>query len=45
MVTKEYSPQHERCINWCNQEIGVNWPIKEIIIVSEKDETAIVEKR
>ena len=37
MVTKEYSPQHERCINWCDPEIGVNWPIKENIIVSEKD--------
>jgi dTDP-4-dehydrorhamnose 3,5-epimerase len=37
MVTKEYSLQHERFINWSDQEIGVNWPIKEIITVSEKD--------
>jgi dTDP-4-dehydrorhamnose 3,5-epimerase-like enzyme len=28
MVTKEYFPQHERYIDWCDSEIGVNWQIK-----------------
>jgi dTDP-4-dehydrorhamnose 3,5-epimerase len=37
MVTEEYFPQHERYIDWCDSEIGVNWQIKENIIVSEKD--------
>jgi len=37
LVTKEYSPQHERCIKWNDPEIGVNWPIIENIILSEKD--------
>ncbi|MEM1541424.1 MAG: dTDP-4-dehydrorhamnose 3,5-epimerase [Ignisphaera sp.] len=37
LVTKEYSPQHERCIYWNDPEIGINWPIKENITISEKD--------
>jgi dTDP-4-dehydrorhamnose 3,5-epimerase len=36
-VTKEYSPQHERCIKWDDPEIGIPWPIKEGVILSEKD--------
>ncbi|MEM4640687.1 MAG: dTDP-4-dehydrorhamnose 3,5-epimerase family protein, partial [Thermofilum sp.] len=36
LVTKEYSPQHERCILWCDPSLGIEWPIKEAI-VSEKD--------
>jgi len=37
LVTKEYSPQHERCINSYDPEIGILWPIKEGVILSEKD--------
>jgi dTDP-4-dehydrorhamnose 3,5-epimerase len=37
LVTKEYSQQHERCISWSDPEIGINWPIKESIVMSEKD--------
>ena len=37
LVTKEYSPQHERCIRWDDPEIGIPWPIKENVILSEKD--------
>jgi len=37
LVTKEYSPQHERCIKWDDPEIKVNWPVKEGVIVSERD--------
>jgi dTDP-4-dehydrorhamnose 3,5-epimerase len=37
LVTKEYSPQHERCIRWDDPQIGIQWPIKEGIILSEKD--------
>ncbi len=36
MVTKEYSPQHERCIAWDDPELGIEWPIRDPI-VSEKD--------
>jgi len=37
LVTKEYSPQHERCIKWDDPDIGIPWPIKEGVILSEKD--------
>ncbi len=37
LVTKEYSPQHERCIRWDDPEIGIPWPIRDNVILSEKD--------
>ncbi|MDW8036207.1 MAG: dTDP-4-dehydrorhamnose 3,5-epimerase, partial [Candidatus Korarchaeum sp.] len=37
LVTKEYSPQHERCIRWDDPELGIEWPIREGVIISEKD--------
>ncbi|MCY0867613.1 MAG: dTDP-4-dehydrorhamnose 3,5-epimerase [Desulfurococcus sp.] len=36
-VTKEYSRESERCINWSDPELGVKWPIREAV-VSSKDE-------
>jgi len=38
LVTKEYSPQHEACIDSLDPELSIPWPIKENIIRSEKDE-------
>lgn len=37
LVTKEYSPQHERTICWNDPFLGIDWPIKDNVIVSEKD--------
>ena len=37
LVTKEYSPQHERCIRWDDPQIAVQWPMKDNIIISDKD--------
>jgi len=37
LVTKEYSPHHERCIKWSDPGIGIVWPIKEDVVLSEKD--------
>lgn len=37
LVTKEYSKESERCIRWNDPELGIEWPIKEGVIVSEKD--------
>ena len=37
LVTKEYAPQLERCIKWDDPDIGISWPIREGVIVSEKD--------
>ncbi|MCR8432674.1 MAG: dTDP-4-dehydrorhamnose 3,5-epimerase [Crenarchaeota archaeon] len=41
LVTKEYSPMHERCIRWDDPEIGINWPIKENVILSDKDKGGV----
>jgi len=40
LVTKEYSPEHERGIRWNDPKIGIEWPIKEGVILSEKDKNA-----
>lgn len=32
-----YSPQHERCIRWNDKTLGVEWPIGQKPLVSEKD--------
>jgi len=37
LVTKEYSPEHERCIAWNDEELGIPWPLPGEAIVSEKD--------
>jgi dTDP-4-dehydrorhamnose 3,5-epimerase (EC 5.1.3.13) len=37
LVTKEYAQQLERCIKWDDPEIGIPWPIREGVIISEKD--------
>ncbi len=37
LVTKEYSPGHERCIRWDDPNLGIQWPIRDNVILSEKD--------
>jgi len=37
MVTKEYSPEHERCIAWDDPDIGIEWPLAGEAVLSEKD--------
>jgi len=37
LVTKEYNQQLERCIRWDDPEIGIPWPIKDGVTLSEKD--------
>jgi len=37
LVTKEYSQPLERCIKWDDPEIGIQWPIKDNVILSERD--------
>ncbi len=37
LVTKEYAPDLEACIRWDDPELGIDWPLKEGVIISEKD--------
>ena len=37
LVTKEYSREHERCIRWDDPQVGIEWPIRESVVTSEKD--------
>lgn len=37
LQTKEYNQQSERCVAWNDPELNIPWPIKEGVIVSEKD--------
>ena len=45
LVTKEYSREHERCIKWSDPEIGVQWLIKDGIILGEKGRECPTTKR
>jgi dTDP-4-dehydrorhamnose 3,5-epimerase len=39
LVTKEYAPAHERCIAWDDPELGIQWPMKENVVLSERDKS------
>jgi dTDP-4-dehydrorhamnose 3,5-epimerase len=39
-TTDYYSPEHERCIHWSDQEIGIKWPDIEAVL-SPKDQMGI----
>lgn len=36
-ASKPYNPENDRCIVWNDFEIGIDWPIKKLPIVSDKD--------
>lgn len=36
-TTEYYSPEHERCIGWNDEHVGVVWPLKSLPILSVKD--------
>ncbi|MDB4218589.1 dTDP-4-dehydrorhamnose 3,5-epimerase [Planktomarina temperata] len=36
-TTNYYAPAYERCIQWCDPSLAIEWPKTEGIIVSEKD--------
>jgi dTDP-4-dehydrorhamnose 3,5-epimerase len=36
-TTDYYAPEHERCVLWNDPDIGVDWPLTGVPLVSEKD--------
>ena len=36
-TTDYYAPEHERCIAWNDPAIGIDWPIEDQPLISEKD--------
>lgn len=40
-TTDYYTPQHERCIRWDDPDIGIEWPIAQVPILSGKDQTGV----
>ncbi len=37
LVTKEYNREAERCIRWDDPELGIQWPIRDNVVISDKD--------
>ncbi len=37
LVTKEYSRGHERCIRWDDPDLGIQWPLRQGVVLSYKD--------
>lgn len=37
LVTGPYSREHERGVRWDDPELGISWPLRENVVVSEKD--------
>ncbi|WP_336667252.1 dTDP-4-dehydrorhamnose 3,5-epimerase [Enterobacter mori] len=40
-TTNYYDPVSERCLRWNDSEINIQWPLKEGIIISEKDKNGM----
>lgn len=40
-TTDYYAPQHERCVRWDDPEIGIEWPLKDLPILSAKDKLGL----
>ena len=38
LVTAFYSPAHEKGLRWDDPAFGINWPQKENLVISEKDQ-------
>ena len=41
-TTDYYAPQHERCIRWDDPTIGIDWPITQAPILSDKDQLGLL---
>jgi dTDP-4-dehydrorhamnose 3,5-epimerase len=43
-TTDYYAPEHERCVMWNDPDIGVDWPLTGVPLVSEKDSCGVALK-
>ncbi|MEZ7911454.1 MAG: dTDP-4-dehydrorhamnose 3,5-epimerase family protein [Propionivibrio sp.] len=41
-ATDYCSPEHERCIRWDDQEVGIAWPLTALPELSGKDRDAVL---
>lgn len=39
-TTEYYAPKHERSLLWNDLEVGIDWPLKDSPVLSEKDKNA-----
>ena len=44
-TTDYYSPEHERCINWNDETLAIDWQYKEEPLVSDKDAEGTIFKQ
>lgn len=40
-ATDYYAPQHERTILWNDPELGIDWPLTEVPVLSPRDESGL----
>lgn len=40
-TTDYYAPEYERCIAWNDPDIGINWPLDQAPILSDKDQQGV----
>ena len=40
-TTDYYAPEYERCIAWNDPEIGINWPLDQTPVLSDKDQQGV----
>ena len=43
-ATDYYAPEHERCVMWNDPDIGIEWPLAGVPMVSEKDTRGVALK-
>ena len=44
-ATDYYAPEHERCVLWNDSDIGIDWPLTGVPLISEKDSRGVALKR
>lgn len=40
-TTDYYAPADERCIRWDDPDIGIDWPLSDLPLISDKDQQGV----